>query len=818
MPYLSIPRTRMVLMAKAALPSSAVCRYQSRRFNHHRFNQHRFDHHDGTIPLLKQRVKSPVDKRLKSGWLLALMVVVLWFFTTQVFARVDSTPDWEGISSGELWLMDDQRNAQPAHMTQASDIALSVNGLLATVTVKQTFTNPSKHWMEGEYLFPLPEKSAVDRFEVRVGERKIVGQIKEKSQAKKIYQQAKAAGKKVGMLSQQRPNMFTTKVANIAPGESVVVLISYIEQVRFDSGTFRLRLPTTLTPRYMPKTPSAFSKVQNSSASLRETTALGGSAGLSQTFGHHPETPEQPIVLSGLGWEKKRFVSGSSVGAAGHDYEMNSGFNPSQIHSIDAGGHFTLSAEIDLQMTLAKVESLYHEIKVSKSGSRYQLNLAKTHEPMDRDFVLEWQGAQTDTPKAGMFIESFAGDDYGLLMLLPSPLASEMTAHGEAQRHGVSLGKERIYIIDTSGSMSGPSIRQAKQALLQSLGRLTEQDRFNIIAFNSTTDALFANPVVATASMVAEAKRFVVGLKAEGGTEMLPALKRALLDSRYRQFSREETHNSARVRQVIFMTDGAVSNEAQLMSEVQQSLGNQRLFTVGIGAAPNSYFMRKIAEFGRGSFTYIGNTTEVQDKMSALFRQLDQPQLTDIRIRWPNGTSVEHYPSRIPDLYAGQPLSLVIKSANLAGIAIIEGQIGGESWRQEVNILPEQSANLPAMGVAKRWAREKIGNVLDDGVKSQDPEMVRQTVLPLSLKYQVMSPFTRFIAVEERVSRPMGNALVDQRIASMLPVGSTQKGINFPQTAAGSGLFLMLGCIVLAFFFLFMWLYRQPKNLVGWRV
>src|SRR6266508_616389 len=145
---------------------------------------------------------------------------------------------------------------------------------------------------------------------------------------------------------------------------------------------------------------------------------------------------------------------------------------------------------------------------------------------------------------------------------------------------------------------------------------------------------------------------------------MLPALQAALQDP--------SPSNDGVVRQVIFMTDGDVGNEAELFSFIRANLGRSRLFTVGIGAAPNSHFMRNAARFGRGTFTYIGNTSEVQEKMTALFEKLESPVLTNVEVRF-DDPAAEMWPTRVPDLYAGEPVVVTVKFANPGGRVIVSG-------------------------------------------------------------------------------------------------------------------------------------------------
>ena len=162
--------------------------------------------------------------------------------------------------------------------------------------------------------------------------------------------------------------------------------------------------------------------------------------------------------------------------------------------------------------------------------------------------------------------------------------------------------------------------------------------------------------VVAAPAEVERARRWVAGLQANGGTEMLGALTLAL----------EGDAGEQAVRQVVFMTDGQVGNEDQLFRFIHERLGRSRLFTVGIGASPNAHFMTKAAQFGRGTYTYIGSPTEVAEKMGALFRKLERPVLADVAVDWRGRADVEAWPARVPDLYAGEPLMLVARNGREA--------------------------------------------------------------------------------------------------------------------------------------------------------
>ena len=344
-----------------------------------------------------------------------------------------------------------------------------------------------------------------------------------------------------------------------------------------------------------------------------------------------------------------------------------------------------------------------------------------------------------------------------------------------------------IYVVDTSGSMAGASIEQARLALDQALTSLDPQDRFNIIEFNSGSTRLFPRPVVAGRHEVDHARRWVAGLQARGGTEMLGALKLAL----------ESDGGGATVRQVVFVTDGQVGNEDQLFRWIHEQLGRSRLFTVGIGASPNAHFMTKAAQFGRGTYTYIGSPTEVAEKMGALFRKLEHPVLADVAVSWGGLTDVEAWPARVPDLYAGEPLVLVARlGAHPQAAMGVTGRRDGQVWQAGLPV----DASLAETGIHRLWARKKITGLMDRLREGGDREEVRTAVVAVALRHRLVSAYTSLVAVDVTPARPADATLATGLVPTNLPAGAEHEKIfgKLPQTATPMELYLVLGLACLA--------------------
>lgn len=608
-----------------------------------------------------------------------------------------------------------------------TDVHFKITGMVARVRIKQRFENTSEQWQEGIYVFPLPHDAAVDALRMKIGERLIEGQIQERKQAKLNYEKARKEGKRASLVEQERPNIFTNSVANIAPGESISIEIEYQQTALYEHGKFHLRFPMVVAPRYIP-----------------------GS--------------EKIVGFDGTGWalNTNQVMDAKRITPPVCDIETDF-LNPVSI-SVDLNAGFEIS----------RIYSPYHEIQVQQPGNNhYQIKLQDGVTPANRDFELIWQPLKSNEIKAALFSETSNGENYTLLMMLPG--TGETTA---------SLQREIIFVIDTSGSMAGESIRQAKSALQLALSRLQAGDHFNIIQFNSVHDSLFQFPQPFSHQTIRQAKDYIHRLDADGGTEMAPAMKTAL----------KQYGNSYDVRQVVFLTDGSIGNEDELFQIIEKGIGNSRLFPVGIGSAPNSHFMNRAARFGRGSFTFIGNISEVQERMGELFSKLESPVLTDIHLTWPEGSQVQEkpevWPQSIPDLYKGEPLMIAIKSKHLPDLLNVSGKEAEVDWQTDLQLQGGQQQT----GISKLWARRKISALMDKR-KGENRQAIEGAITQLALEHHLVSQFTSLVAVDVTPIRIKEELLKTHAIASKLPHGWKHEKVfgSMPQTATPALLHILIG-------------------------
>jgi len=588
----------------------------------------------------------------------------------------------------------------------ATAVKTAIGGTVARTLVRQSFINPSNRWIEGTYVFPLPDNAAVDTLKLKVGQREIVGVIKRRESASQEFEIARTEGKQAALLESERPNVFVASVANIPPGSNVDVSFEYQQSLRYEDGKFSIRFPMVVAPRYNGK--------------KAKTAKLAPKIG--------------PVTI-------RRSPEGD-------------GNIPVIIDDIVKVNPVTLEIILTPGFPIGELKSRYHEINVQplqKEG--YRISLKNKVVPADRDFELTWQPENGYEPTVQLLTEKKGEHHYAMAFLMPPGLEESYKPSP----------RELVFVIDTSGSMDGASLEQAKRALKYSIDRLGPKDKFNVIKFQSYANALFRfsrNANLENKTLAAEAIAF---LQAGGGTEMAPAIQMAL----------SALTNLDHVRQVVFITDGAVGNERELFKLINKWIGASRLYTVGIGSAPNSYFMSKSAEVGRGTYTYIGKISEVQERMETLFRNIESPMLTDIEIEWPGQVIGGGSTKFLRDLHAGEPVTTSVKLSEIDGKVVVSGCLDNRPWRRSIAMSLSHNVD----GVSKIWGKSRIDELLTRAMRFSDSEtairerisVAQKAATVIALEHGLVTRFTSLIAVDELRKRPEDEVSLHQQVPLNLP-------------------------------------------------
>ena len=605
----------------------------------------------------------------------------------------DAVEEDQGPGGGVLMLRAKGDGTAVSAIQLGTDMDVTVSGQVARIRVTQAFRNTSTKWVEASYLYPLPEDGAVDTLKMVVGQRVIIGKIKRREEAQKIYEKAVKDGRKASLVEQQRPNMFTNRVANVGPGETVIVQIEYQMPVRQVGGAFSLRLPLVVGERYVPPHTIV------SQAALRDARTITAGA----------------IV---------RPVPGQMLNPVSIAVHLSPGFTP------------------------AGLKSPYHRIAVEGQGASREIRLAGGQVAADRDFELSWRAASNE-PVVGAFKQKVGSQTYVM-----ATVVSPITATAPPPP------REMVFVIDNSGSMGGDSMVEAKASLEHALRTLRPQDHFNVIRFDDTMTQLFEHSVRATPEQVQTAIRFARSLEATGGTEMLPALKAALADA-------ATVGDASTVRQIIFLTDGDISNEEEMAAAIAADQGKSHLFPVGIGSAPNNYLMARMATMGRGTYTNIGSAEEVSPKMTALLDALQRPAVQDVKVTVSG--KVDLTPKILPDIYSGQSLVVLGRTDKLQGTMTVSGRIGARLWSSTLDL--SQAVDSPA--VAKLWARKRIDDIeTERTLGSLDSAKADEEIADIGLDHSLVTSQTSLIAEDRKdPRRPANEPLTREELPLNLPAG-----------------------------------------------
>jgi Ca-activated chloride channel homolog len=613
-----------------------------------------------------------------------------------------------------------------------TDAAFDIRGLVASATVTQQYLNSSDSPIEAVYIFPLPYDAAVYDLEIRIGNRVIRSEIHERQEAKRIYEQAKTDGKRAALLEEERPNIFTTSVANIMPGDHIDVRLRYVEALRWEAGKIRLTFPMVVGPRYIPGT--------------------------------------QAVDHTGSGWayDTDAVPDASRITPVVRNPESRSG------HDI------SVSVDLDSGFGAAAITSVIHAVNVTRlNDGRHHVELASGATLPNKDFILEIRQAESTQPKTALFLSP--GNDSGQTQFL---LAAFPPTVPPTDR----LPVEMLYMIDVSGSMAGTSIEQAREAVLQALGRLRTTDRFDILTFNHNYQEFSSAPSFATPENLAQARKYVEYLQAGGGTEMLPALQHVM----------RKPQIPGTLRHIVLLTDGDLGNEEQIFAALRQNLGDARLYTVGIGSAPNAFLAVKMAQFGRGTFTPIADIHEIQKQTTHLFETIESPVLTDVKLAFEGVEVADIYPECVPDLFQQQPLLIFGRiSKGRAGTLRLTARAGNDSYETIIPFDISKATFHP--GISTLWARQQVEELMDRWRASDENGQaeLRANIIAHATRYRLVTRFTSLVAVEQIVANTSGQSSTIA-VPTELPAGmQMEKVFGAPATGTADAFLESLGAALI---------------------
>jgi len=633
------------------------------------------------------------------------VVFLLWIVVCSVAAFGQQT------SEGSLYATGKQGVELGACPLKSTAVKADISGFLSRVTVRQEFENSFAEPIEAVYVFPLSQNGAVDTMTMTVGDRIIRGKIMRRDDARKTYETAKSNGQTAALLDQERTNIFTQSVANIMPGERVIVEISYVETLKYEDGAYEFVFPMTVAPRYIP-------------GGVKDAAKIS-----------------PPVTTRN-------------------------------------GSDITVEVNLNAGVPVEEIRSSTHDInQVNFSPNAAKITLKDEKTIPNKDFILRYDVTGKRIEDAILTHRDARGGFFTLILQPPDKVVTEDRTP-----------KEIVFVLDTSGSMSGFPIEKAKEAMKLSLDGLYPEDTFNLITFAGDTAILFDKPMPATQANLDAAQQFLAERQGYGGTEMMKAIKAAL----------DPSDASDHLRIVCFMTDGEVGNDDQIVAEIQRH-PNARVFSFGIGSSVNRALLDKMAVEGKGEAEFVGLQDDGSKAAKRFYERVRTPLLTDLSIDWNGMPVADVYPRQLTDLFSAKPVILhgrYTKAVN--GTIKLKGKLAGQPYEREIAVnFPEADAANDALSTL--WARTRIDDLSMTRLKATNEKSgteIDSAITNLGLEFGLMTKFTSFVAVEDKVSNPNGTptkvAVPSQLPEGMRPTGSEAEyggatGGTVSQNSAGGG-------------------------------
>jgi len=596
-----------------------------------------------------------------------------------------------------------------------TSVDVSVSGVIADVKVVQTYRNEGVRPINASYVFPASTRAAVYAMRMRIGNDVIVAKIKEKEQAKKDFEQAKNEGKSASLLEQDRPNVFSMKLANVMPQEQVDIELHYTELLVPTDGVYEFVFPTVVGPRY---------------SSQKDST------------------------------DKSQFVNTPYL----HQGEKPT----STLH---------ITARVAAGMPIQEINCPSHQIFPQfQNPSTAQLTLDDS-DPFqgNRDFVLHYRLAGNQIA-SGLLL--FQGEDENFFLYMAQPPARVATEEIPP--------REYIFVVDVSGSMSGFPLETSKHLLTDLIGQLRPTDYFNIVLFAGDSTVLSENSLQANKENLDRAIKLLNDQRGAGGTELLPAIQRAMNVPRQQNISRN----------VVVVTDGYVDGEQGVFDYIRDNLGQSNLFSFGIGTSVNRYLIEGMAKAGMGEPFIVSEESEAAAVANKFREYIQTPVLTNIQIRSKGFETYDVHPVHFPDLLAQRPLILFGKwRGPITGTFELSGKSGRGDYIASLDVAsvqPDESNRA----LRYLWARSRIGELSDYGASNVSDERAKE-ITSLGLKYNLLTQYTSFIAVREVVTNNLEPAKdINQPLP--LPIRVSDMAVGGTETGSEPELvWLMVGSVLL---------------------
>ena len=632
-------------------------------------------------------IKNPIIMKPHSFWSKCFALLCLVALGSGNIAAQENDEPDKTLSPYFVVISENPENDQLP--LKETSVKSSISGSIADVTIKQVYVNSGKHPLEAIYTFPMSTRAAVYAMQMTIGTRTIRAQIEEKKKARADYEKAKQEGKRASLLEQNRPNVFTMNVSNIMVGDTIMVELRYTELLIPENGQYSFVYPTVVGPRY-------------------------------SNPAKNPSGPDDGYVST-----------------------------PYTHKGVMPTYKFNYELAINSAVPIQDVTCTSHKMNINNpSANRAVVRLAPSEtNGGNRDVIVNYS-LRGNNIESGLMLYEGQEENFFMLMVQPPK---------RVQKDDIPP-REYIFIVDVSGSMWGFPMEISKKLMRNLLTNLNPGDKFNIILFSSNAALLSPSSVDATPENIDRAMDFIKGANQWSGTEVLDALNTAYAIPRPTKGVLNPVYAPASIdedisRTMVILTDGYVTVESKCFELIRQNSGQANFFAFGIGSSVNRWLIEGMAFAGNGEPMIVTKEDEAAAQAERFRQYINTPVLTRIKFNPGKFQAYDIEPVSVPDMMAERPILIFGKyKGKPQGTVSLTGKVGRKPFRQTYN-LSNLKADPANSALRYLWARERIKylSYLDKDNYNDDQNPIAKQILELGLKYNLMTQYTSFVAIDEEI-------------------------------------------------------------------
>jgi Ca-activated chloride channel family protein len=547
---------------------------------------------------------------------------------------------------------------------RAVTVRASIAGDCAVTELTEHYANTSDLPLDVLHTIPLPASCAVIGFEIKAGDRVVRGLCRAKAAAREEFEAAKARGKSTAIVERVRDDLHRISLANVPPRTEIEVTLRLAERLGVKDGRFEYRLPTALSPKYVPGTPT------------------------------------------------------------GHDGD---GWSPDTVDAPDAS-HLTPPMLVDTQIPVRL------EVRIAHGVTQVMPSIA-LNERQRPDGTVVLEPAAPLTCSGDVVIRFWTRTERAAMRAYTDGERTLVVLDPPADRTpALERTREAVFVLDRSGSMRGTRLSAAKKALAHAIRALKPTDLFRVIAFDDKLESSCDSLVPATSKHVSAAIKWAKAIHARGGTEAIPALRAACTPP----------VNAGHVRTVLFITDGAIGNDTQLLQLTSKLDPACRITVMGIGRAPSNALLERLARLGGGTCTIVTSDDDITAELKSLDAELAGPIAFGL-----HEAGTDPSACRTADLFAGRGGTLFLDGARThVKLTSADG-----AFAAECDVTPSP------MPLGPLWARAEVERLEDRRISHPtEAKEIDAAIERLGLAHHIQTRMTSFVAVDEQ-SRVTGEAI-----------------------------------------------------------